>query len=204
MIEVYYQTLTEDGLEACRDLAVNTPASWPMTKMAAATGNLGAVSFAVAKALGFAGSEAGATQAEIEGETYVPGGYVEAKGHRAELLPGEPFALEPSAEQLRYLERATALARSLGARVVWVTHPLPEDHRRRIAGRAELRARIAAAAAASGVAYRDFDERMTLDPIADFIDFHHLSAAGVEKFDRALIAALQAAAELPAPAPSRP
>src|SRR5580700_4956105 len=37
VLEVYYQTLSSDGLEACRDLAVNTPASWPMTKMAVAT-----------------------------------------------------------------------------------------------------------------------------------------------------------------------
>ncbi len=196
VIEVYYQTLTEDGLEACRDLAVNTPASWPMLKMAAATRNLGAVSFAVAKGLGLTADESVATQADIAGETYVPGGYVEAKGHRGELLPGPPFAIDLLPSQLADLERVTALARERGARTVWVTHPLPEDHRRRLAGRDAIRAQIAAAAARCGVPYWEFDERVALDPRLDFLDFHHLSASGVEKFDRALLEQLQRSGEL--------
>jgi hypothetical protein len=99
--------------------------------------------------------------------------------------------------QLDDLERVSALARSLGARTVWVTHPLPEDHRSRLAGRAAIRAQIARAALECGVPYWDFDERMTLDPRLDFLDFHHLDASGVEKFDRALLEQLQSSGELP-------
>jgi hypothetical protein len=196
VIEVYYQTLSSDGLEACRDLAVNTPASWPMTKMAVATWNLGAMSFAMASDLGLTAGPAGARQQEVEGETYVEGGYAETKGHRKELLEVDPFSIAILPEQLGYLKRVSALARSMGARVVWVTHPLPEDHRSRIRNRADLRKQIAGAAEESGVPYWDFDERMRLDPLASYLDFHHLSAAGVEAFDHALLEELRASGYL--------
>ncbi len=193
IFEVYHQTLAGDGLESCRDLAVNTPASWPMTRMALASYDFGAIGFAASKALGLTADEAGAEQAPVDGERYVAGGYAETGAHRDRLRDGgENLVFELRSEQLRNLVDATRVARAGGARVIWVMHPLPEDHRRRLENRAASDAAVARAAADAGVPYWNFDERMTLDPLADFSDFHHLSAAGVAKFDRALLAELDA------------
>jgi hypothetical protein len=198
VVEVYYHTLTLDGLESCRDLAVNTPSSWPMARMAIATRHLGALSFAVAKGLGLVADESRAEQRAAFGEVYVAGGYCEARGRRAALEPGPPFSVEVLPRQLEYLKDTSALARSLGAQVVWVTHPFPEDHRRRIANYRDVTAQIGRAAAECGVAYWDFNDRLTLDSLEDFQDFHHLSSSGVEKFDRALLEALRSSGLSPA------
>jgi hypothetical protein len=187
VVEVYYGTLISDGLESTRDLLLNTETSWPMVKMAWATWDLRAIGYASAKLLGFALDEASAQQAPQPGETYVPGGYVEATTRRARLAPGPALDVELRPEQLRQLIALTKLARTYGANVVWVTHPLPADHRERLEARGEIHARITEAAAAAGVAYWDFSYELVLDPLEDFYDFHHLNASGVARFDAAFL-----------------
>ncbi len=200
VFELYYQSLASDGLESVHDLEVNTPSSWPMAKMAIATWDLGAMTFSVAKALRLAGDESRAEQRAIAGETYVAGGYCETVRRRA-ALDGrdEPIALDVSADQLAWLARATALARTAGAHVVWTSHPLPVDHVRRIAKRAHIREAIDVAAARAGVPYWDFGDSLALDPLADFFDVHHLNASGVAKYDRALLAKLADEGEVTSP-----
>jgi hypothetical protein len=190
IVELYYASLAGDGLESTRDLTVNTPSSWPMQKMAIATWNVGAMTFAAAKALRLDADESRAEQQLIRGETYVAGGYCESEGHRAGPVEGDPIVVDIAPAQLRWLVSLTEQARAGGARVVWVTHPLPPEHAARIARRAEMRAAIERAAERASVPYWDFGETMTLDPIDDFLDAHHLSQSGVEKFDRALLARL--------------
>jgi hypothetical protein len=155
------------------------------------------MSFAVAKGLGLVAGESRAEQRPIDEETYVAGGYCETRRRRERLMPGDPIAVEIQPQQLGYLKDVSELARSLGARALWVTHPFPEDHRLRIAGPERLRAAISRAAAECGVEYWDFNDRLTLDPLEDFQDFHHLNASGVEKFNRALLEALWSSGHLP-------
>lgn len=189
--EVYYQSLASDGLESCRDLAVNSRASLELLEMSAATWNIGATVYASAKELRAVRDPMSIQQADIAGETYVPGGYVESDGRRDKLLTGDSFSFEPKKEQLEYLERLTWRAKNDGADVVWVTHPLPTDHLARIAGYPRIKAQIESAAREAGVRYWDFNDDLTLDPLDDFTDFHHLSARGVKKFDAALLARLE-------------
>jgi hypothetical protein len=185
--EIYYPTLANDGYESYRDLAVNTPWSWPMFEMALATRHLGAIDYSIAKALGLTPDEETATQQTIEDETYVEGGYCETERQRGALSDDEPFVARVEPRQLAYLVATTRYATSLGARVVWVTHPLPADHLRLVENYAAVRERITGAAEQAGVVYWDYNDRLTLDPLTQFSDSHHLNASGVKAFNRALI-----------------
>jgi hypothetical protein len=191
VIEVEHATLAGDGLESARDLLANTPWSWESERMAAATWNLGATSFATAKGLGLAGDESRASQEEIPGETYVAGGYCETRAERSRLAEGEPIHFTVASGQLHHLAELTAFARARGAAVVWVTLPLPKDTLARLADRDEAARTIASAAARSGVPWWDFTDTLDLDPLADFYDVLHVNASGVEKLDRAFLAKLE-------------
>jgi hypothetical protein len=204
IFEVYYQTLAADGLESTRDLAANTPASWPMTKMALKTFDLGAIGFATAKQLGLTPNEALIQQAPQPDETFVDGGYIESTRHRSALEPGAPLEIALRDEQIARLKDVTAFTLATGARALWVMHPLPEDHLARIPDRAALHAQIDRAAREAGVDYWDFDERMKLDPLLDYTDFHHLSASGVARFNAKLIEDLGARGVISPGPPSSP
>jgi len=199
VFEVYYGSLIIDGLEAQRDLAVNMPASWNMMQMALATRHIGAINFSIAKALGLVADDTTAQQRTIPGETYVPGGYVESPRERSKLSVGGKMYPQIDPRQLDYLEEAAALVRSMGARVVWVTHPLPSDHVERVGSYPHMSRSIAELARRIDVPYWDFNDSMRLDPLRDFADFHHLSSAGVRQFNAALIERLRSSGLLPAP-----
>src|SRR5262245_37720016 len=79
-----------------------------MMRMALATRQVTAIDFALAKALRLVADETRAVQQDVEGETYVPGGYVETSGHRTQLLSREPFHVAPST---RCAEAVLAYAR---------------------------------------------------------------------------------------------
>jgi hypothetical protein len=193
LIEVYYPTLSGDGLESCRDLAVNTPPSWSSLRMAASTRNLGAVHFALASLAGLTPGEAGARQSEGD-DMYIPGGYLASAGRRQRLVrPGKPIDAEIAKAQLDALAELTRLASARGSRVLWVSHPLPRDHRDAIACPGELHQRLARAATEAGVDFWDYTDKLELDPINDFYDFHHLNERGVERFNVELLWALEAA-----------
>ena len=130
------------GFEASRDLVINTPWTWEMQRMAFATRHLGAIQLTMAKGLGLTADESDAVQRDIDGERYVPGGYCEAGGPRRSLVPREPFSVEVLPRQLDYLVDATAIAREHGAKVVWVTHPFPRDHREALLNYDEVHADI--------------------------------------------------------------
>lgn len=194
VIEVSYNTLSTDGLEAFRDLAVNTSWSTATQRMALATWNLGAMTFATAKGFGLTADESKVSQQEIVGERYIDGGYVETEGRRTALLTDEAgtFSFDTRPRQLEYLAATTELGASLGARVVWVTLPVPRDYASRMNDRRQLAATIEAAARRANVPYWDFSDSLDLDPLAEFKDVLHLNAAGVAKFDRAFIERLVA------------
>lgn len=191
LFEIYYATLAGDGFESSRDLVVNTPWTWEMQRMAFATRHLGAIEFTFAKGLGLVADERGVGQRPIAGERYVPGGYCEAGGPRDAIAVREPFEVALLPRQLDFLVEASAMAREHGAKVMWVSHPLPSDHLAALVNGAEIHDTIAGAADEANVVYVDFSRELDLDPIAHFADFHHLDGAGVQIFDRAVIARLQ-------------
>jgi len=187
VLEVSYNTLSTDGLESARDILVNTSRSWSTTRMAFATENLGAIGYATAKGLDLLPDVGTVQQKEIPGEMYVPGGYCETFGQRTSLVTEPAVRFEAKGRQLDYLARISALAGALGARVLWVTLPMPRDYARRVEGRDQLRIVIAAAAARSHAEYCDYSECLPLDPLADFKDVLHLNATGARTFDHAFL-----------------
>jgi hypothetical protein len=191
VFEVYYPTLSNDGYESYRDLVVNTPWSWRMLQMAFATRQSSAVTYGIAKALGLTADEAVATQQPIVGESYVAGGYCETRRQRQALRPGKTFDVEVHRMQLDYLKATTAYVLSLGANVVWLTHPLPDDHLRLVANYPAIRERITQASNEAGVPYWDYNGKLALDALEHFSDFHHLNASGVARFNQALLQDLQ-------------
>lgn len=191
IVEIYYATLAGDGFESTRDLLVNTSWSWDMQRMAFATRHLGAIDYGLSKGLGFIGDIRSVAQRDIEGERYVAGGYVETGDHRRELTEREPFTVEISPRQIDWLQATTRWIREAGTRVVWVTHPLPRDHREALDNYESVHQAIRGAAQRAQVDYWSFDGRLQLDPREHFADFHHLDAEGVAIFNRALIAELR-------------
>lgn len=202
VVELYPHNLDHDGLESSRDLLVNASFHPSQLRMAAATKNLAAVHFAVAKSLALTPGLDGVAQMPIAGETYIPGGYCETLRERTELSPGDDrVTVKLSNEQRSHLLALTAFAQEGGAKVVWVTHPLPQDHLQRIDGLPVLREALQAAALEAGVVYWDFNQRLTLDPRADFMDFHHLNQRGVVRFDEALLETLESEGYWPPQSP---
>jgi len=192
VVELYPHNLTHDGLESTRDLLVNTTFHPSQLRMAVATHQLDALHFSIAKSLGWTQELGGVEQRAIEGETYVPGGYCATQRSRLRLRGrGASLGVTLSERQRAHLIELTGLAKDCGATVVWVTHPLPEDHLRLVDGLAELRRSLHEAAGEAGAVYWDYNERLTLDPLADFMDFHHLNQRGVEQFNEALLGDLR-------------
>jgi hypothetical protein len=191
VFEVYYATLAGDGFESTRDLSINTPWSPDILKMALSTRHLGATSFSLAKGLGLIGDSSAVEQGPVEGETYAGAGYVSSEVSRGPIRRREPFRVDVLDRQLDYLRDASRYAQSLGAKVAWTTHPLPRDHRAAVLNFDELHATIADSAKAFGLRYYRYDDDLGLDDRRHFADFHHLNAAGVERFNRALLADLK-------------
>lgn len=192
VVELYPHNLDHDGLESSRDLLVNTRFHPSQLRMAIATRQLGAFHYAVAKGLGLTPDLDAVGQRPIAGENYVTGGYCETKHGRTELFKGQArVTVGLSAQQRSHLLELTVLAKAQGAQVVWVTHPLPSDHLALIDGLPALRDALQKAAHEAGVDYWDFNQRLTLDPRADFMDFHHLNQRGVTRFNEALLEALE-------------
>lgn len=187
VVEVYYHTLQSDGLESYRDLVVNLSPSSELSEMALATRNLGAMNFALAKQLGWIADVESATQVPVEGERYVEGGYTERDSTRSHESTGGEIAVTLRTEQLDHLVAFSEAVRARGASVVWVTHPLPRDHLRRVPTYPALRDQITATARRADVPYWDYNERLDLHPTEDFSDFNHLNTSGVEQFNRALL-----------------
>jgi hypothetical protein len=197
VFEIYYPTLHSDGYESFRDLTVNTPWSWPLFEMALATRQSSALNYSVAKALGLTPDESKAMQAPVAGERYVVGGYCETTRQRAQLERAPAFNAIVASDQMDYLAETTRYAASLGARVVWVTHPLPADHLERVRNLSDVRATLAGAAEALAVPYWDYSQTLELDPLTNFADAHHLNATGVALFNQAFLVDLRASGLLP-------
>ncbi|MCA9622845.1 MAG: hypothetical protein KC731_27690, partial [Myxococcales bacterium] len=154
------------------------------------THQLGAINFGAAKGLGLLGDLSGVEQRVIPTERYVAGGYCETTRVRRTLDDRPPFRVTLDPRQLDELVRLSEIGAAAGARVLWVSHPLPADHLRALENRAAIHHAIRETAERAGVVYRSYED-LDLDPLADFFDFHHLNAHGVERFNRALLADLE-------------
>jgi hypothetical protein len=189
IMEVYPMALAVDGLESFYDLTVNTTVSEDMLQMALAVRNVHALNALVAAYVGGFWRPVGSLkQADVPGQTYIAGGYVESPGQAdAAKPPGGRVQVELSDVQLEYLRRVIGFVGARGSRMVLVVHPLPKRTLSTLRNYRGASERVLALAGQMGVPFWDFSQDLDLDDVRDFKDLDHLNASGVRKFDGALI-----------------
>jgi hypothetical protein len=198
VVEVYWEVLQWDGLESYLDLSQNLPLSRELASMALATRNVRAVNALLVR-LTDAGREPIAAIEPVEqpNDRYVRGGFVEKKAGSEGLREIPDRVLRIDRLQRRYLDRTAKLSRARGIPAVFVSQPLPRQTKQRFLNLAEMQRQMHAIAERRGVTFLDFEALMDLEDPAFFYDYHHLNQAGVERFNRRLIAELRDRGLLP-------
>jgi len=128
----------------------------------------------------------GLRQAEISGETYIAGGYVEAPG-RPDVRKISSLQFDLVDRQLEYLRRIIAFAQAQDSRIILVIHPLPPRYLASIRNYWAASGTISSMATQAGVPFWDFNRDLRLDDERHFKDMDHLNASGVREFNRAFI-----------------
>ncbi|MDQ3555909.1 MAG: hypothetical protein M3409_03905 [Gemmatimonadota bacterium] len=192
--EVYPRVHTLDGMESYYDLLSNTPMDDQTVRMALATRNVYAMNALIStqwKRLRRPMRER--EQREFRG-SYIRGGYVESTVtmDTFQLIGEVPREWELEEAQLDHLRELIRFVEENGARIVLVTHPLPEETRQWVRNYDELSATFHELAEEEGVHYFDFNDSLDFDTFRHFYDWNHLNAEGVSIFNRALIDTLQA------------
>jgi hypothetical protein len=187
VMEVYPAALAVDGLESFYDLTVNSPVSGELAQMALAVKHPHAVNAIVSAYLGRLWRPLdGLRQAEISGETYIAGGYVEAPG-RPDVRKISSLQFDLVDRQLEYLRRIIAFAQAQDSRIILVIHPLPPRYLASIRNYWAASGTISSMATQAGVPFWDFNRDLRLDDERHFKDMDHLNASGVREFNRAFI-----------------
>jgi hypothetical protein len=187
VMEVYPAALAVDGLESFYDLTVNSPVSRELAQMALAVKHPHALNAFVSAYLGrFWRPLNGLRQAEIPGETYIAGGYVEAPG-RPDVRKISGMQIDLVDRQLDYLRRVITFAQAQDSQIILVIHPLPPRYLASIRNYWSASGTISSMAAQAGVPFWDFNRDLRLDDELHFKDIDHLNASGVREFNRVFI-----------------
>ena len=189
VMEVYPMAFVVDGLESFYDLTVNSSLSLETLQMALAEKNPHAINAMVSAYVGsFWRPIDGLKQADVLGQRYISGGYVESTGQSGtSKMPGRGFEIHLSRTQLEYLKVIVAFIRAQGSRIILVIHPLPRRYLSSIQNYWATSELISTVARQLGVPFWDFNQDLRLDDDRDFKDLDHLNAAGVKVFNQALI-----------------
>lgn len=193
LLDVYEGAMEQDGLESTSDLTQNLVDDRAAVAMALALKDPRGVNMLT---LRFLTKDRGPFFAD---STYRPGGYsvrTDSVRGRLHYVRGRPLKL--NADQVGYLERTLEHCADAGIPVVLVNHPYPwqSDREKHVA----FNAMLGDLARRYRVPYLDFAYKHTLDDEDHFYDHNHLNQAGVERFNAALIPALEAMGLLHRPA----
>jgi len=192
VLELFPTVVCGDGLESYYDLLANRPASTSMLSMAMNTGGVKAINAMAARYVRrLVQPLAGQSQGDVEGDTYVPGGYVISSNPRGNIdIWSGPYRV--SAKQIAYVGKLLDFVRSQESRAVVVIHPVPESTRRTIVNYEELVGVIRALLSEhSDVELIDFNGIVDVQMETDMDDPLHLNQRGVAKFNEALIAIMK-------------
>jgi hypothetical protein len=190
VIELYWETLANDGLESFLDLNENLAMREELAAMALATRNPRAFNGLLARLLELDRPRVEEIELRLgRGDTYVEGGFVERAEELRKAMETERHPVKLQQRQLDYLSRLVELARDSGARVALVIQPVPLATRQAVTNLDEVMERLHRFAADRRVPLLDFNETMRLEP-DDFFDHHHLSRTGADKFNRLLLKSL--------------
>ncbi len=191
ILELYFNVMDRDGLESLYDLSTNMPFYRELLEMAIAVGSPHGINEVIAKWIASkTGSEPHIKQIEMEGEAYVPGGYVEfttpSQYSEEGKKPVVPRKVIPLDYQLEYLEKIIRFVKERNARIILITQTVPPRLRKSVKNYNEISETFSNIAAKYHIPYWDFNKIMPL-PVPYFQDRDHLSVPGVKRFNQAVI-----------------
>ena len=190
--EVYFGVLESSGYESLLDLLENTPLDRTLVDIAVGTGDFRALNGVLVRAFDLTRPPLQeVAPAMYSGDLYVSGGFVERLRPKSDWDPPTARPIEPRDEQLDYLVACAALARTRGARVVWVIQPMPTETLARYPNLEAVRTLQRRTAEAAGVPLWDFNVKMDLGDRGYYFDDDHLNQQGVERLNAKLLVELE-------------
>jgi len=186
--ELYPEAFRSNGKGTTYDIVINTPLSWSVLKMAVAHRDIQILTVVLSTywKRTFSPLEE-AEQADIEGETYIPGGYLSKPDTVEAISSGaypEQYVLNNT--QKEYLRSIVRLVRRQGADILLVSHPLPEQAATYVKNFDQIYGELEQIAREENVSYLNFNGELRLEADKHFYDHHHLNSAGGRLFNLAL------------------
>jgi hypothetical protein len=191
VLELYFNVMDRDGLESLYDLSANMPYYPELLEMAVAVGNPHGLNEVTAKWIAdITGTEPFIKQVEMEGEVYIPGGYVEftvpSEYDDEDQKPVESREVIPLDYQLDYIEKIIHYVKKRNARIILVSQPVSSRLFKSVKNYQEISQTFSRIAQKHGVPYWDFNLLLPL-PVAYFQDDDHLSVPGVKRFNQSFL-----------------
>lgn len=195
VIELYYKVMDRDGLESLYDLSINSTYSPEMLEMALSINSPHAINDVLGR---FASDKLNVSpeieQVDIDGELYVPGGYVryteipvpENLQHLNDTTAIAKTEWVPAPEQLEYIGKMIEFAHAQGSKVLLLTKPSPPAIRHSLSNPEEPGRQFRAIAEKYGVDYIHFD-RLLKYPGELFYDYEYLNQNGILQFNQTLL-----------------
>lgn len=195
VIELYYKVMDRDGLESLYDLSINSTYSPEMLEMALSINSPHAINDVLGR---FASDKLDVSpeieQVDIDGELYVPGGYVryteipvpENLQHLNDTTAIAKTEWVPAPEQLEYIGKMIEFAHAQSSKVLLLTKPSPLAIRHSLSNPEEPGRQFRAIAEKYGVDYIHFD-RLLKYPGELFYDYEYLNQNGILQFNQTLL-----------------
>lgn len=188
VLELYFNVMDRDGLESLYDLSINIPFSYNLLQMAIQIQNPHGINEVVGKWLATAtGTENHIIQTQMEGEAYIPGGFVEFTERttysEADKKPVKPRDVIPLDYQLENIEEIIGFVKSKNAHIVLITQTIPPRLLKSVKNYEDVHQAFSEIAEKHRVPYWDFNILMPL-PVPYFQDRDHLSREGVKLFNQ--------------------
>lgn len=195
VIELYYKVMDRDGLESLYDLSINSTYSPEMLEMALSINSPHAINDVLGR---FASDKLDVSpeieQVDIDGELYVPGGYVrytkmpapEELQHLNDTTAIAKTDWIPAPEQLDYIGKMIEFAHAQNSKVLLITKPSPPAIRHSLNNPEEPGRQFRAIADKYGVDYINYNGLLKY-PGELFYDYEYLNQNGILKFNQTLL-----------------
>jgi hypothetical protein len=193
IVELFPNVLANDGYESFIDLITNLELSEELLQMSFSLKSISAIiSIFEVFIKRFDSPLQDVKQKFIEGESYIKGGYTEIhKIRNADDQTPSDVKLNPSDQQMLYIEKIINLSKKYNSEILFVIHPLPIDYLSSISNYDQVSALVKHFVEKKGSVLMDFNYTLPLGSYDNFMDAHHLNSAGVKLFNEALIDVLK-------------
>lgn len=198
VMEVFWWSMSIDGVESFLDLIRNRPLDRDLIAMGLRTHNLHACNSLLIKMLESDPPDYEALAARpLVNETYIDGGFVEIDPDYSTFLPFNR-TVDPIQEQMEYLARLIQMLQDHGSEVYLVVQPIPtETILSDIPLYPQIDKEMTSFAQRLGVPYLDFNRYSFLRDTHLFYDTHHMRQEAVIRFNQAFYDSLSVQGYLP-------